>query len=252
MTVKEKSVSFFTQEELAEVKRSPLPHHVAIIPDGTRRWAKQHLTDFVNGYEHGREALVDIGVAAKELGIKVLTIYTFSTENRKRPSAEVALYLDFVEQSLKRYEPRFLELSARFHAIGEVELLPPSLVQQVRHLEKVTEKCNELDLILAINYGSRNEIARAAKKMAQKCLDGTMNVDEITEETFLQFLDTSRWPDPDLLIRTSGERRMSNYLLWQASYTEIYVDEETWPNFGPKGLFKAVKEFQSRSRRMGR
>jgi len=241
----------YSEADLSTLDRNRVPQHIAIIPDGNRRWAKQHLLDIAQGYAHGRDTLVEIGVAAKELGVKTLTVYTFSTENWKRPQYEVEMYLRFVEESLKQYEQKFLSLQARFHVIGEVDLMPEPLVKRIRHIQEVTKHCTELDLVLAINYGSRNEIVRASKKLAQLCVEGKMKPEEITEERFLQFLDTSKWPDPDLLIRTSGERRMSNYLLWQTSYTEIYIEEATWPNFGPQQLLKAVLDFQGRNRRHG-
>jgi undecaprenyl diphosphate synthase len=246
-----KNPKFYSEEERLQLDPTKIPSHIAIIPDGNRRWAKEHLLDLKTGYSQGRETLVDIGIAAKELGVKVLTIYTFSTENWKRPPQEISLYLQFVEESLRQYEEKFLELSARFHIIGTLDSLPQSLIDRITHLQNVTKECSELDLVLAINYGSRNEITRAARKLAEMCLQGKIRPEEITEELFVQSLDTSRWPDPDLLIRTSGERRMSNYLLWQTSYTEIYIEEGSWPDFGSKQLFNAILAFQKRNRRHG-
>lgn len=242
---------FFSAQELSRLDRSNIPFHVAIMPDGNRRWAKLRSRDVLDGYLEGTQTLVTIVKAAKELGIKVLTVYTFSTENWTRPKAQVEGVLKLVEDYLKLYQQKLIDHSIRFHVIGDISHLPEALIHVIEETKNITQNCKEFDLVLALNYGSRDEICRAVKKMVSDCQAGKIKAQDLTEETINQYLDTSNFPDPDLLIRTSGERRISNFLLWQTSYTEMYIEEDVWPNFQPKNLLNALLDYQSRSRRHG-
>jgi undecaprenyl diphosphate synthase len=241
----------FSQEELSKLDRSNIPYHVAIIPDGNRRWAKFQGKDVPDGYTQGTDTLVTIVKAAKELGVKVLTVFSFSTENWTRPKVESDTLIKLIEEYLKFYQQKLLENSIRFNAIGDTSHLPPTLVQIIEDTKNVTRSCTEFDLVLALNYGGRDEICRAVKKIVTDCVAGKITPDELTEKTINSYLDTSNWPDPDLLIRTSGERRISNFLLWQSSYTELYIEEDVWPNFQPKHLLSALVDYQHRDRRRG-
>lgn len=237
--------------DLSHLDKSNVPHHVAIIPDGNRRWAKCNLREVGEGYLQGAETLITTINAAKELGIKVLTVFTFSTENWNRPKHEVDAILQTLEIYLTDYQEQLIELSIRFNIIGSIEHLPASLFQVISQTIDRTKECTEFDLILAVNYGGRNEIYRAVKKIVDDCVSQKIVPQALTEELIANYLDTSRWPDPDLIIRTSGERRISNFLLWQSSYTEIYIEEANWPNFTPQHLLTAVCDYQNRERRRG-
>jgi len=242
---------FFSQNDLATIDKDKIPHHVAIIPDGNRRWAKDLKKESLEGYPFGIESGITCIRAAKELGIKVLTVYTFSTENWGRPKAEVLTYLKIVEGYLRKYQQKLIDYGIRFNVIGNLELLPSPLVHLINESKEVTKHCTDFDLVLAVNYGSRDEICRAVRKIVNDCLTQKISPDTLTEESIAHYLDTSRWPDPDLLIRTSGEKRVSNFLLWQSSYTELYTDEVLWPDFTPSHLLSAVCDYQSRQRRRG-
>lgn len=243
--------TIFSEETLACLDKRRAPHHVAIIPDGNRRWAKGKLMDVSDGYRKGAETLITNVRAAKEIGIKVLTIFSFSTENWLRPKLEVDIAMAIIESYLKSYQEQLMELSIRFDVIGNISHLPQSLINVINETKTMTKHLSEFDLVLAMNYGGRDEIMRAVRKVSQDLADKKLTDKDLTEASFSAYLDTSKWPDPDLLIRTSGERRLSNFLLWQSSYAEIYIEEATWPDFTPNHLLSAVKDYQSRDRRRG-
>ena len=243
--------SFFNPVDLENFDRSLIPQHVAIIPDGNRRWAKGNLKDIEEGYQAGADALITIVKAAREFGIKVLTVFAFSTENWSRSQEEVKSIFEVINACLKNNQGMMLDLGIRLNVIGDTAKIPTSLLGQVIETQKATAAVRNLELVLAINYGSRDEIKRAVKKILEECQRGTITLDKISEDEIKAHLDTARWPDPDLIIRTSGEKRISNFLLWQSSYSEIYTEEVTWPNFTPRHLLKAIIDYQKRERRRG-
>lgn len=243
--------SFYTREELDTVAGAPIPQHIAIIPDGNRRWAKQRMATSVDGHRQGGNRLIEIVKAGKQLGVKALTFYLFSTENWKRPEAEVSALMWLLETFLDEQREEMVQEGIHFHTIGEVNVYPESAKAAINKTKAATADCNSVDLVFALNYGSRDEIRRACQKIARECQEGQMNVEDITEETISRHLDTARWADPDLFIRASGEMRVSNFLLWQISYAEMYIPTVLWPDFTSQHLLQAVQCFQSRQRRHG-
>lgn len=243
--------SLFTTKELEKLDRTHIPYHIAIIPDGNRRWAKSNVRKIQEGYKEGADALITTVKAAKELGVKVLTVFSFSTENWSRPQLEVEALLHLFRNYLKSCQTMMLDLGVRLRVIGDIAKMPPLLIDSIEETMKLTQDMQSLDLVLAMNYGSRDEIKRAVRKIAQDCIQGRINLDQLTEEKINDYLDTSIWPDPDLVIRTSGEKRVSNFLLWQSSYAEIYTEDVNWPSFTPQHLLKAILDFQLRERRRG-
>ena len=236
---------FFSQTELDTLLSHNLPKHVAIIPDGNRRWAIHHNEPYITAYTKGAQTLITIALAAKEIGIPVLTIYSFSTENWKRSQQEAEMFLQLFDTHLSFYAQSLVESDIRLHFIGNTSALPPFLQKTIEHVTMVTAPGKALDIVFALNYGGRDEIVRAIKKVIS-----TQNQD-ISEQTISQSLDTAKWPDPDLVIRTSGEQRLSNFLLWQSSYAETYTDPTLWIDFSPHNFLSAIKEYQSRTRRRG-
>ncbi len=227
------------------------PKHIAIIMDGNGRWARQNALPRSAGHEKGAEQVRAVVDTCVELEIPFLTLYAFSSENWGRPKAEVdalmALLVSFLEGEL----PRMKEHNIRLHAIGRIDQLPPSAHKTLLHCLKQTEKNAGLTLTLALSYGGRDELLRAARKLAKKVDNGEMTLAEISEEVLSESLDTSGIPDPDLLIRTSGEKRLSNFLLWQCAYTEFYFTDILWPDFDREALFEALNDFRNRDRRYG-
>jgi undecaprenyl diphosphate synthase len=243
--------SYFTAEQLAEIDLARLPKHIAIIPDGNRRWAKKQASTAEKGHIQGANNLADIVKAAKEVGIRTLTLYLFSTENWSRPEEEVKAFLWLLETFLQQQLPTMLEGKVRFHTIGDLSRLPGSTLKSIEGIKEATQKGDTFDLIAAINYGSRDELARAFQKMLVDYSVGKFSNSEVSENLVAQYLDTALWGDPELLIRTSGETRLSNFLLWQLSYAELYMTEILWPDFRPQHLLEALRHFQNRDRRMG-
>lgn len=243
--------TIFTQEELQALRNEAVPSHVAIIPDGNRRWAKGKSGDFATGHWEGASNLMDIVKAAKEIGIKTLTVWGFSTENWNRSGQEIEFLMHVMEAYISQLTAGMVKHKIRLDAIGDLEKLPPPLFQAFDRAKKATRHIDDFTLVLGMNYGGRDDICRAVKRLASLVAQGKMNQDEINEEMISKYLDTAQWPDPDLLIRTSGERRLSNFLLWQSSYSEIYVAECLWPEFGARQLMQAVRDFQQRNRRYG-
>jgi len=239
---------FFTEHDLHDLDPLLLPNHIAIIPDGNRRWAGEHNVPFVNGYLEGAQTLIKTALAAKELGVKTLTIFSFSTENWKRPEEERSTLFRLVDIHLKFYTKALVESNIRLHIIGNIKKLPKFLQETIHKVSRKTAKGTDLDLLLAINYGGRDELVRAFQKLI--FLYGA-DPHNISEEAISQALDTSQWPDPDLIIRTSGEQRLSNFLLWQSSYAEVYIDKSYWPAFSPHHFLHALMSYQNRVRRRG-
>jgi undecaprenyl diphosphate synthase len=240
----DQKIPFFTKEQLQTLKHAPIPFHVAIIPDGNRRWAREHKNSLVDSYLAGAQSIIRTTLAAKELGISALTIYSFSTENWRRPKEEIDLSMFLFDRHLSFYAPFFIEKQIRLHVIGNLEPIPPFLKETICSISKEMVEKSTLDLILAINYGGRDELVRAVSSLLESGRD-------VSEETISQALDTAPWPDPDLVIRTGGEARLSNFLLWQSSYAELYTEQLQWPDFSPCHLLQAVIAYQERARRKG-
>ena len=249
--LKSKSVeeAIYSEEELAALHR--IPRHVALVMDGNRRWAKQKGFPSLVGHWLGAEVLTQTVSAAKEIGIETLTAYAFSTENWKRAPVEVAALMRLLRTYVLRREAAMIQNGVRLHTIGDLTKLPAEARRAVEQVKWSTRAGIGIDLVLALNYGSRDEMCRALKGITTDCMKGELDPDAIDEEMIGRYLDTAPWGDPDLLIRTGGERRLSNFLLWQLSYTEITVVETLWPDFSPKHLLHQIKEFQQREHRLG-
>ncbi len=224
-----------------------LPRHVAIIMDGNGRWAAQRGWSRIKGHKAGVKAVEDILEAAVAEGIGHLSLFAFSTENWKRPGSEVASLMALLRMYLRMFRRRFIEKGIRFHHIGAIEGMPQGIQQDLRQLEAATAAHTGLVFHLALNYGSRLELVQAARR----CIQDGLNADAITEETLQARLWTGAAPDVDLLIRTSGELRLSNFMLWQSAYAEFYVTETLWPDFGARQLRDALDAYQQRERRFG-
>ena len=232
-----------------------IPRHVAIIMDGNGRWAKQRNQPRIMGHKAGSKSVKNIVKSASELNLEVLTLYAFSTENWKRPSYEVQGLMTLLKTFLKSELQNLLDKNISLRCIGEIERLPPDvqkiLLEVIRDTARNVEGKQGLTLNLALSYGSRFEIIRAARIMAEKCVNGQFEPEDISEKLFASHLYTAGLPDPDLLIRTGGESRLSNFLLWQLSYAELYITETMWPDFNAESFSEAIKHFQSRERRFG-
>ena len=227
-----------------------IPSHVAIIMDGNGRWAKQrgHVRSF--GHQAGAETVHVIAEEAARLGIKYLTLYTFSTENWNRPVDEVSALMALLMDSIE--EETFMKNNISFRIIGDTEKLPKDVLDRLNQCIQRTSSNTGMCLILALSYSSKWEITDAVKQIASKVKEGTLSVEDITDETIDQHLCTDFMPDPDLLIRTGGEIRLSNYLLWQCAYSELYFCDTFWPDFKEEELCKAICDFQKRERRFGK
>ena len=228
-----------------------IPNHVAIILDGNGRWAKKKLLPRNLGHKAGAKAVEDICEDAWNLGIKYLTVYAFSTENWKRPEDEVNALMKLLRNYLKDCIERSNKNNMRVRVIGEKSGLSHDIRDSIEELEKVTEKNTGLNFTIAINYGSRDEITRAVRLIARRAASGEINPDTIDTDIISESLDTKGIPDPDLLIRTSGEERLSNFLLWQLAYTEFYFTDVLWPDFDKRELEKAIEKYNGRERRFG-
>jgi len=238
------------QDEISDFSPVSLPRHVAIIPDGNRRWAKERARPFLEGYLQGSYTLMKTALTAKALHIPLLTSFTFSTENWKRPYQEQSLLWEIFTAHLQSYKDHLVESDIKLSTIGNKESLPFELQATIQEVEKATKNSSSLHLVLAMNYGGRDEIIRAFKKILSSTQKNEI-LDALDENSFAKHLDTHLWPDPDLIIRTGGEQRISNFLLWQSSYAELYVEKQYWPDFSPKNFIKALEDFQKRSRRHG-
>jgi undecaprenyl diphosphate synthase len=247
----EDNSTFFSPEKLATLDPTNIPQHVAIIMDGNRRWAKKNFFSTDLGHSKGVDALMNAVKAAKELGVKVLTVYGFSTENWKRSKIEVKLLLDLFEGALKKHTDSMVRNGIRLHSIGDISPFRPRFIQLLGESKEKTSQGKDLDLVLAMNYGGRDEIVRAVHSIITDVEKNNLRKEQINEQLIADYLDTAQWNDPDLLIRTSGENRVSNFLLWQISYSELYITERLWPDFSSEDLFNAIVDFQQRHRRLG-
>lgn len=228
-----------------------IPQHVAIILDGNGRWAKKRFMPRNYGHAQGSKNVEKICEVAWNLGIKYLTVYAFSTENWKRPKDEVDALMKLLRDYLKTCIKRANKNNMKVRVIGDVSGLSEDLQQRIAELEEASKNNTGIHFTIALNYGSRDEMVRSMKHLAQDVLDGKIAKEDITEEAFANYLDTRELPDPDLLIRTSGEERLSNFLLWQLAYTEFYFTDVLWPDFNKKELRKAIEYYNGRDRRFG-
>lgn len=247
----EHRLAFFSENELMPLNKTKIPHHVAFIPDGNRRWAKKQQEAAKVGHREGADTLMDIVRAGKQIGIKVMTFYLFSTENWSRSQEEVDALMWLLPTYLIEQRQLMIDEDIRLETIGDLSRLPPGVLQVVNETKAATAHCKTIDFVMALNYGSRDEMKRAFQKMAADIEAGKIMKNDISSDLISQYLDTAPWKDPDMLIRTSGEMRVSNFLLWQISYAEVHIEETLWPDFTPHHLLRAILEFQKRDRRLG-
>ena len=229
-----------------------LPVHVAIIMDGNGRWAQKRLLSRVMGHEKGSEAVRTVVRTCRELGIAFLTLYAFSTENWQRPKVEVDGLMRLLRRFLRGELNEMLQNNIRLHVIGRIEKMPSDVRETLSQAISATQTCTAMQLNLALSYGGRDEITRAACALASQVQAGRIRLEDITEERLASQLDTRGIPDPDLLIRTGGDMRISNFLLWQLAYTEIFITPTLWPDFGREQFLEILNEYQTRERRFGR
>jgi undecaprenyl diphosphate synthase len=227
------------------------PKHIAVIMDGNGRWARKRGLPRSRGHLEGANSAKQCVETCLEIGVEYLTLYTFSTENWRRPKEEVDTLMGLLQKFLKDYTADLCKRSVKLEVIGRLQGIPPSVQRQLRESIQATADGKNLTTILAVNYSGRMEIVDAAKKIVEEVIAGRLAKDDIDAEVFQKCLYTRNWPDPDLFIRTSGEMRISNFLLWQLSYTEIYVTQKLWPDFRRQDLIEAVQEFGRRNRRYG-
>lgn len=229
-----------------------LPRHVAVIMDGNGRWAKQKGENRIFGHRNGVQSVRDAAEACAELGIEYLTVYAFSTENWSRPQLEVSALMTLLLKTMGGELKTLLKNDIRLSAIGDIEALPKSVAAELRDTITKTAHCKRLQLTLALSYSGKSEIAQAVRKIAHEVKLGQLNPEQINEELIAANLQTAAMPDPELLIRTSGEHRISNFLLWQLAYTEFYFTDVMWPEFNKEELYKAILDYQNRERRFGK
>ena len=232
--------------------KDKLPRHVAIIMDGNGRWARKKGLPNIFGHRAGVKAVRRVTECARETGIKVLTLYAFSTENWLRSKTEIKGLMGILEKNLEKEKDTFMKNDVKFNFIGNVEKFPLSTKKKLNDMVELTKDNKHLLLNLALGYGGREEILQAARDISLDVKDGRLKVEDLDEKTFSRYLYTKNMPDPDLLIRTSGEMRISNFLLWQVSYAEIYVTEKFWPDFTKEDFKKAIEIFTKRERRFGK
>ncbi len=231
--------------------KNNIPKHIAIIMDGNGRWAQKRGLSRAQGHRAGLNIVREITRASREIGVKILTLYAFSTENWKRPEREVAALMRLLERLLRKELPSFHKNRIRLRAIGRLDGLPPRVQEALNDAIRATEKNDGVTLNLALNYGGRAEIVDGAKKFALNVKEKGYVIDELNEESFGEYLYAADLPDPDLLIRTGGERRLSNFLLYQLSYTEIFITSIYWPDFKKANLLEAIADYQQRNRKFG-
>ena len=235
-----------------KIDTQKLPVHIAVIMDGNGRWATRHGKDRIFGHQQGVESVRSIIEAAAEVGIKYLTLYAFSTENWGRPDDEVSALMGIMVQSLNNETGTLLKNNVRLTSVGDFDRLAGDVKERLFETIRLTSGSTGLNLIVALSYSSRWEITRAAKEIASEVQKGTRSLESVNEDEFEKHLSTYGVPDPDLMIRTSGELRISNFLLWQLAYSELYFTDKLWPDFGKEDLYNAIIDFQNRQRRFGK
>ena len=239
-----------TLREQIDIER--LPKHIAIIMDGNGRWAKEHGRPRLFGHQNGVRSVREINEACANLGISYLTLYTFSTENWRRPADEVSGLMTLLGQTLKNEASTLKKNNIKMVATGDLQCMPPVNYQQVQSVIDYTKDCTGMVLNIALSYSGRWDITQAARRIAAEAAAGRLRPDDIDESTFGSFLATAGMPDPELLIRTSGELRISNFLLWQLAYSEMYFTDKYWPDFKSDDLYQAIIDYQHRERRFGK
>jgi len=236
---------------LDKIDKNNVPKHVAIIMDGNGRWAKKQGMMRIFGHKNGVKAVRASLEAAVKSGVENLTLYAFSTENWSRPQSEVNALMELLVDTINAETKTLNENNIRLHAIGNIESLPQKCQNKLQEAINNTAKNTKLNLILALSYSSKWEITSAIKQICREALEGKISIDNIDENTLSKYLNTLHFPDPELMIRTSGEQRISNFLLWQLAYSELYFTETLWPDFREEDFFKAILSYQNRERRFG-
>lgn len=234
-----------------KIDSNNLPEHIAIIMDGNGRWAEKHAIGRIRGHRKGAQAVRTVVRTCREIGIKYLTLFAFSSENWERPAREVQALMFLLEEYLTKELPELQKQNIRLTTIGNIERLNPSVMEKLQKVQGKTLENDKMVLNLALSYGARDEMVHAIKKIVKDNALGKIDIDQLDKEMFSQYLYTSGMPDPDLLIRTSGEYRISNFLLWQLAYTELYFTKVLWPDFTKDDLLKAIASYQKRERRFG-
>lgn len=234
------------------IDQNRIPQHIAIIMDGNGRWAKEQGQDRLFGHFHGVQSVRDIVEGCAELGVRYLTLYAFSTENWDRPQQEVTGLMELLVETIRKEVPILNKNNIRMHFIGELTMLPPGAQQALQEARDLTANNTGLNLIMALSYSSRWELMDAVKKIAYDVRKGALNPEDINQDILQQYLATSEFPDPELMIRTSGEYRISNFLLYQLAYAELYFTQTRWPDFRKENLYEAIIDFQKRDRRFGK
>lgn len=235
-----------------QIDTERLPSHIAIIMDGNGRWAQEKGQDRLFGHFHGVQSVRDIVEGCAEIGVKYLTLYAFSTENWDRPEQEVTGLMELLVETIRKEVPILNKNNIRMHAIGALTMLPVSARNALQEALDMTAANTGLNLIMALSYSSRWELVEAVKKIARDVKDDKLGADEIDQDTLQQYLSTSQFPDPELMIRTSGEYRISNFLLYQLAYAELYFTDTRWPDFRKENLYEAIIDYQKRERRFGK
>ncbi len=251
MALKPGEVMLGEAELLEVVRAQPVPAHVAIIMDGNGRWATRRGLPRVAGHREGVKTARTIVRTAEQLGVRFLTLYAFSSENWSRPSDEVSLLMSLLERSIYQELPELMRRNVRLRVIGRASGIPRRVNRGIDHVVGETAGNTGMTLFMAFNYGGRDELVDACRLLTRQVQAGEITVDDIDEARISRALYTAGAPDPDLLIRTSGEQRISNFLLWQIAYTEIWITSVLWPDFGPQDLYRAIAEYQGRERRFG-
>lgn len=236
---------------LGGIDMEKLPVHIAIIMDGNGRWAQKKGLPRVMGHKAGMEAIRKTIKCCSDLGIKILTVFAFSTENWKRPQDEVSYLMNLLVEYMRKEVSSLHKNKVKIKLLGEIDILPDETKKEIAEAVKLTENNKGLQFNIALNYGGRAEILKACKSLIRDIEDGNLDMNSLDEAVFSNYLYTGNDPDPDLIIRTSGEQRISNFLLWQGAYSELLFVNELWPDFNEKVLYRALKEYQSRNRRFG-
>ena len=239
-----------TLKEQINIER--LPQHIAVIMDGNGRWAKEHGKQRIFGHQNAIQAVREVNEACAELGVGYLTLYAFSTENWNRPGNEVNGLMTLLSQTIKKETSTLLKNGIRLNVIGDIDRLSQSIRDELSRTIDSTSKGERMELTVALSYSGRWDITNAARRMAQAAKDGNLDPNNITEEVVSSYLSTAGRPDPELLIRTSGELRISNFLMWQLAYSELYFTNKYWPDFRKDDLYEAILDYQHRERRFGK
>ena len=237
---------------LAQIDKSHLPRHIAIIMDGNGRWAKEQGQDRLFGHFHGVESVRNIVEGSAELGIEYLTLYAFSTENWERPEYEVVGLMELLVNTIRNEVESLHKNNIKLHVIGDMNMLPDYAKQELNEALEITRENTGLNLIMALSYSGRWELLNAVKNIAHEVKKGSLKIEEINQDILQQYLCTSGFPDPELMIRTSGEYRISNFLLYQLAYAELYFTNVRWPDFRKENLYEAIVDYQNRERRFGK